>query len=60
MNMYYYMYVCTYVCTYCMYVCVCARKSQLKTLKINTQLYYSIYGFHLTHPHMYVCICTYV
>ena len=26
------------------------RESQLKTLKINTQLYYNIEGFHLTHP----------
>ena len=26
------------------------RESQLKTLKINTQLYYNIYSFHLTHP----------
>ena len=26
------------------------RESQLKSLKINTQLYYSIEGFHLSHP----------
>ena len=28
-------------------------ESKLKTLKINTQLYYNIWGFHLTYP------CTY-
>ena len=36
---------CMYICMYiCMYVCmyVCTRESQLKPLKINTQLYYNI------------------
>jgi len=27
----------------------------MKTLKINTQLYYNIYGFHLTDPHILKC-----
>jgi len=31
------------------------KESQLKTLKINTQLFYNIYGLHLTHPRITVC-----
>jgi len=29
------------------------RESKLKTLKINKQLYYNIYGFPLTHPRIH-------
>ena len=48
--------------SYNMYWNILTRESQMKTLKINTQFYYSIYGFHLTHPrinvHLLVCHVT--